>query len=34
MGRRGSAWAAREFSWDRAAALLTEFYRHLTDERH
>ena len=29
MGRRGREWAARDFSWVRAAALLNEFYRHL-----
>jgi glycosyltransferase involved in cell wall biosynthesis len=29
MGRRGRAWAEREFSWTRAARLLTEFYQHL-----
>lgn len=33
MGRRGRDWAAREFSWTRAAGLLVEFYRHLRDER-
>jgi glycosyltransferase involved in cell wall biosynthesis len=33
MGRRGRVWAAREFSWARAAGLLIEFYRHLRDER-
>jgi glycosyltransferase involved in cell wall biosynthesis len=33
MGRRGRDWAAREFSWARAAGLLVEFYRHLRDER-
>ena len=32
MGRRGRAWAAREFSWERAARLLHEFYQHLRDE--
>jgi len=32
MGRRGRAWAGREFSWDRAARLLGEFYRHLRHE--
>ena len=30
MGRRGREWAARDFSWVRAAALLNEFYRHLS----
>ncbi len=29
MGRRGREWAAREFSWARAAGLLDKFYRHL-----
>ncbi len=29
MGRRGREWAARDFSWARAAGLLNEFYRHL-----
>ncbi|MDI1319891.1 MAG: glycosyltransferase [bacterium] len=33
MGRRARAWAARDFSWERAARLLGEFYRHLCDER-
>jgi glycosyltransferase involved in cell wall biosynthesis len=33
MGARGREWAAREFSWSRAATLLVEFYRHLRDER-
>lgn len=33
MGQRGRDWAAREFSWTRAASLLVEFYRHLRDER-
>jgi glycosyltransferase involved in cell wall biosynthesis len=33
MGRRGREWAARDFSWERAARLLGEFYRHLCDER-
>lgn len=33
LGRRGRAWAARDFSWTRAAGLLTAFYRHLRDER-
>lgn len=33
MGARGRDWAAREFSWTRAAALLVEFYRHLSNER-
>lgn len=32
MGRRGRDWAAREFSWARAAGLLVAFYRHLRDE--
>ncbi len=31
MGRRGHDWAAREFSWARAATLLIEFYGHLRD---
>lgn len=29
MGRRGREWAAREFSWARAASLLDAFYRQL-----
>jgi len=33
MGRRGREWAARDFSWERAARLLGEFYHHLRDER-
>lgn len=33
MGRRGRDWAARDYSWERAARLLGEFYRHLRDER-
>lgn len=33
MGARGRAWAAREFSWERAAGLLIEFYRQLRDAR-
>jgi glycosyltransferase involved in cell wall biosynthesis len=33
MGRHGREWVARDFSWDRAARLLGEFYRHLCDER-
>jgi hypothetical protein len=33
MGRRGRAWAARDFSWERAARLLGEFYHHLRDEQ-
>lgn len=33
MGERGRNWAAREFSWARAAVLLLEFYQHLRDER-
>jgi glycosyltransferase involved in cell wall biosynthesis len=33
MGARGRTWAGREFSWERAASLLSEFYRHLHDER-
>jgi len=33
MGRRGREWVARDFSWERAAGLLVEFYRHLRDER-
>ena len=33
MGRRGRAWAERDFSWHRAAALLREFYQHLRDEQ-
>ncbi len=33
MGRRGRAWTARDFSWERTARLLGEFYHHLRDER-
>ena len=33
MGRCGRDWAAREFSWERAARLLREFYHHLRDDR-
>jgi glycosyltransferase involved in cell wall biosynthesis len=33
MGARGRTWAQREFSWQRAARLLREFYQHLYDER-
>jgi glycosyltransferase involved in cell wall biosynthesis len=33
MGRRGRDWVAREFSWERVARLLGEFYHHLCDER-
>ena len=33
MGRLGVAWAQRDFSWTRGAALLHEFYQHLKDER-
>ncbi len=33
MGARGRAWAGREFSWERAAKLLSDFYQHLHDER-
>ena len=33
MGRRGRDWAAREFSWARAAALLDAFYRQLRNAR-
>ncbi len=33
MGARGRTWAQREFSWQRAASLLSEFYQHLHDER-
>jgi glycosyltransferase involved in cell wall biosynthesis len=33
MGRCGRTWAARDFSWERAARLLGEFYHHLRDER-
>lgn len=29
MGARGREWVGREFSWDRSAALLAGFYRHL-----
>ncbi|HVT73109.1 MAG TPA: glycosyltransferase [Lacunisphaera sp.] len=30
MGRRGRAWVARDYSWDRAARLLDAFHRDLT----
>lgn len=33
MGRRGREWAGRDFSWERAARLLSEFYRHLRAEQ-
>ena len=33
MGTRGRNWAGREFSWEKAARLLTDFYRHLKDAR-
>ena len=33
MGARGRTWVGREFSWERAAQLLSHFYRHLHDER-
>lgn len=33
MGARGRTWAGREFSWERAAGLLRDFYQHLKDER-
>lgn len=33
LGGRGRAWAAREFSWDRAAGMLMEFYRQLCHGR-
>lgn len=33
MGRRGRDWTARDFSWEKAARLLAEFYRHLHDEQ-
>jgi glycosyltransferase involved in cell wall biosynthesis len=33
MGGRGREWAAREFSWARAAGLLDAFYRQLRNER-
>jgi len=33
QGDRGRAWVAREFSWDRDAGLLQNFYRQLQDER-
>jgi glycosyltransferase involved in cell wall biosynthesis len=33
MGRSGRDWVSRDFSWDRAARLLDEFYRHLHDAR-
>ncbi|MBL9215495.1 MAG: glycosyltransferase [Opitutaceae bacterium] len=32
-GLRARDWMAREFSWERSAALLREFYRHLRDAR-
>ena len=32
-GRRGSAWVAREFSWEKSARLLHEFYAHLLHEQ-
>jgi len=31
-GRRGAEWVSRDFSWDKAAGLLREFYRHLIHE--
>jgi len=34
MGRCGRAWAERDFSWERAARLLLDFYSHLPDARH
>jgi glycosyltransferase involved in cell wall biosynthesis len=34
MGARGRHWVGHEFSWERAARLLVDFYRHLHDERH
>ncbi len=33
MGRRGTEWVARDYSWGKAARLLHEFYVHLTHER-
>ena len=33
MGRHGRTWARRDFSWERAARLLGEFYHHLRDEQ-
>lgn len=30
-GRRGRDWVARDYSWERAAGLLGDFYRHLSD---
>ena len=32
MGERGRAWMAKEFSWERAAGLLRDFYRELTHD--
>jgi glycosyltransferase involved in cell wall biosynthesis len=31
-GRRGRAWVEQEFSWEKAARLLQQFYAHLRDE--
>jgi glycosyltransferase involved in cell wall biosynthesis len=33
MGARGRTWVGDEFSWERAARLLVDFYRHLHHER-
>ena len=32
-GQHGRSWVGREFSWDKAARLLKEFYTHLRDEQ-
>jgi glycosyltransferase involved in cell wall biosynthesis len=32
MGRRAREWMAADFSWERSARLLREFYAHLRDE--
>ncbi len=29
MGSHGCAWMARDYSWEKAAGLLHDFYRHL-----
>lgn len=29
LGEKARSWVSREFTWDRSAALLAEFYRHL-----
>lgn len=33
MGCRGAEWVRRDFSWEKAAALLHEFHRHLVHEQ-